>query len=441
MLAWESLYNLGPDALFNDLVTGSATVDDYYPTDGEAGHVLVHQGLGQPAQWQKFVSSSIVETADGLVTGTDTPVPRTQDIRGNQVTAPLNGIFTGSVRLVTNANFITELTLAADLDVLRFTENVTIPSAPLTSNKKILYDLQGFTLFLFTINAGSFTLQDAGIHYFYNGTIQYTPGSGVVGSSSSLFSTTSGGIGNAVYFENCTLKYGEAVIRGGHPTNRVTVYFRNCQLLYDATNVTPLPAGGNNYRAVVFDGGMSSTSYIYVDSCTIGIDGPVTGPADNLRAVQLGPGAVSGGQVTVTNCVINTPQRVQTLTYYEGGTSSVRTNHRLTLSKNVFTSDGPRNQLFVVIGFSTLRQPLNTFDRVVIVENVFQRHDDDKGIVFIDMSGNTSTTPLTAGSTDVFMIKNETPVLAPPGATRRLLSQDGLIRGNVAIQAVYFQKL
>jgi len=56
MIPWESLYNLGPDGLFDRLQaeevdTDVLTVANIRPTTGSAGQVLIHQGVNQNAQW------------------------------------------------------------------------------------------------------------------------------------------------------------------------------------------------------------------------------------------------------------------------------------------------------------------------------------------------------------------------------------------------------
>lgn len=371
-------------------------------------------------EWNPVGSKSAVpETVSTLIPGSGEPVDFVQ---------VLNLFGSGTVYNVNDeASFAAALAAAADDDTIRLTANITLTNQ-YTISKELIFDLSGRQLFVpWVSNTYSFLITGANKDVvFQGGGIVYGSGS-AAGSSTTLFACNAN---TRLFLSSTLVQYGEFCVTG----TSNSIYANNVIFQYVGGKGQ---SGSNSYRTVLCSGATTTAHYLYFANCIF--DAVTANGNENLRVVFYNTGggvSVTGGSLTFTNCEFRSPHRIQALAFYEsclGGPA--RGSHQLQIDNCVLDSQGARNQLALIFSNPGPHTPLNSFDHITLKHNTFQRHDDDKGLLYLDISG---TYP--AGSTDVFIFKNVTAPLAAPGATRQLISVDGIVRGATTVYGVHLQK-
>lgn len=331
----------------------------------------------------------IAETVPDLVEGVDDPL---------NVTTFQASFSGGTVTVNSEATFNSATAAAVENTRIQFTSNITFSSTVTIPNKSLWIDLNSFTMTV-PMAAGSAIIcqQSAKNIYFSNGTIQYA--SGTAGSSSALISATN----CFLVIRDTTLLHGEyAVLITGNSGNRLTFYTSGSTY----TMVKARSSNNNTYGPIGLFGMVTDDSYIYLRGCTFDtLDGDtyLTVATDRYimrGVVRCSNGTHLAGSCTITGCTINPGHNVQAVFYSDiFSNTGVRGSFRLRIDKNTIGDAGTREQLIILFGF----KPLNCFNSIYIVENVFERTNSNKGIMYVD--------GVSGGSTDVFIFNNTIPTM------------------------------
>lgn len=421
-------------------------------TDAEVDNLVVNTSMQIPVdstpgsvtdgalQYSTTTNSlQVFKSSDGWVeVGGKIPIAETNTTFVESVDSPdislLRSTYTGAnIAVTSEATFNSAVAGASAGDTISFANDITFTAAT-SITKRLRINLNGFTMFLpvqttysLLVNVGLLDVLIEG------GTIRYTPGS-APGSSATLISCISG---SQVYIHNCILRYGEFCIGTGSTTLTTTLYVGDSQLIYEGNAILGQSAS-NSFRTISVSGMSTRQSYVYVNNCNVISEGQ--GGTETQRLIFCLNQPTTSGSIVVTGCTINPAHRLQALVFYEATTNNVRTDHRLFIDSNTIGNAGLRNQLALI--FQGTRQSLNSFDSLWFIENTVERVDDDKGLFYIDTEFSTGSggSQAKAGSADVYIFNNTYPALPAPGATRKVISKDGFVRGYVGISSCYLQK-
>lgn len=388
-----------------------------YDTTSES--LLAYNGT----EWKEVSPPSIhAETVESLVTSVNIPV----------LGSVFDSSYSGTVRNVSDqTTLVNALTAAVDNDVINFTATITLTATLTIPDKRLKFELGSFALQGPTsINTLVSYASSTKELLFSNGTIQHS--SGITSSVSVL---VSGNAGAKLFFIGTTLVYGEfaiSITNGANPSLVPRLFMDSCTVTYDGA----VGGAGNSHRAISVNG-LSDGSYVYLTTTIF--NSVNADDTHRLRLIQTS-GTTNAGDITITNCNINPANRLQAVVFYEASLPQTRGTHKLMMDKNIIGNAGERNQLCLLFAGGSQTQILNSFEAVWFVENIIQRQDDDKGLFYIDTSSAGASYSGSAGSTDVYTVKNTYPTLAAPGSSRRLISKDGFVRGSVAITSAYLQR-
>jgi hypothetical protein len=399
-------------------------VDKPNPVGGVKGGLLQYDTtrgvqVYDGTQWVNVGSASVVpETRATLIPGSGQPVDY----------LAVDAAFIGDVYNVADeAQFAAALAAATDDDIIRLTASFNLNNQ-YTITRELKFDLNALELGVhWQNNTYTFRIEAPNKDVVFEGGAIIRHSGSASGSSTTLFAFN--GPDNRLFFNGVLIEYGELCVT---MTNG-SVYAQSSIFRYRGAHGQ---SASNSYRTVLCSGASTAAHYVYFEDCKF--DSVAASGSENLRVVFYNTGglvSVTGGSCTFTDCQIQTAHRVQALAFYEaccGGLT--RGTHKLHIDNCVLDNTGARNQLALVLQ-TTQYGSLNSFERISLKHNTFQRHDDDKGLLYFDMTG---TYP--AGSTDVFMFANVHPALTAPGPTRQLVSTDGLIRGSTALYGIHLQK-
>lgn len=399
--------------------TISAPLTGSIEYDTASENLLAYNGT----EWKQLSTPSIhAETVESLVTGANTPI----------IPSVFDASYNGTVRNVGDeASLISALSIAADNDVINFTATITLTATLTVPDRRLKFNLGSFALQGPTsLNTLVSYVSNTKELYFSNGTIRYSSG-----TTSSIGVLVVGSAGAKLFFIGTTLVYGEFAVsltNAGDPSLVPRLFMEMCTITYDGA-----VGGASNSHRAIFINGMSAGSYVYLNTCVV--NSVNADDSHRLRFINTA-GVTDAGDITITNCNINPANRLQAVVFYEASLPPSRGTHKLMMDKNTVGNAGERNQLCLIFAGGAQTQVLNSFEAIWFVENNVARLDDDKGLLYIDTSFAGSAYEAHAGSADVYVVKNTYPSLAAPGATRRLISKDGFVRGSVGINAAYLQR-
>ena len=387
--------------------------------DTTAETLLAYNG----SEWKEVSGASIhAETVESLVTGVNTPL----------LGFVFDSTYNGTVRNVSDeTTLVNALTAAVDNDVINFTATITLTATLTIPDKRLKFELGSFAL------QGPTSLTPLATYasstkelLFSNGTIRYSSG-----TTTSVGNLVSGNAGAKLFFRGTALVYGELAIsitNGANPSLVPRLFMDSCIITYDGA----VGGAGNSHRAISVNG-LSDGSYVYLNTCVF--NSVNADDSHRLRLIQTS-GTTNAGDITITNCNINPANRLQAVVFYEASLPQTRGTHKLMMDKNTIGNAGERNQLCLLFAGGSQTQILNSFEAIWFVENNIQRQDDDKGLFYIDTSSAGVGYNESAGSTDVYTVKNTYPTLTAPGGSRRLISKDGFVRGSAVITSAYLQR-
>lgn len=345
--------------------------------------------------WVNVGENSTAPVADGtepgLISGLNDPI--------SNITVFQNS-FTGGITLVTDETSFNNATAsAAEGGIIRFSNSISFTSPVTIPDKMLWIDLNTFSMSVPVQTTFSITCQQTNKSiYFSNGTIQYNP-SGNAGSSSAILRA----INCNLVLNNLTIIFGEyAASFGGTGGQRMTFYASNSTF-----SMTKVRSSNNNiYGTFIVGGSVTADSYTYLKGCTFN-----TFPGETylnvaterfiLRGVMRVTAPIPEGSFMMTGCTVNPAHRMQSVFYTDilSYTPTTRGNYKILMDSNTIGDAGEREQLVLLIGAN----PLNGFESIWMVENIFLRMDSNKGVMYIDSTSG--------GSTDVYWIDNTIPVM------------------------------
>lgn len=330
-------------------------------------------------------------TETGLISGLNDPIPDFTVFQSS---------FSGGINLVSDETSFNSATASANENgIIRLSGNISFASTVTIPNKALWIDLNTFSISVPVQTTFSIVCQHVNkTIYFSNGTIQYNP-TGTAGSSSAILRA----INCNLVINNTTVIHGEyAASIAGTGGNRMTFYATNSTF-----SITKARSSNNNtYGSFLFGGSVTADSYTYLKGCTFGtVPGEtyLNSATDRytLRGVMRVVGAIPEGALAMTGCTIDPAHRIQAVFYADvlSYTPTTRGNYKILMDSNTIGDAGEREQLVLLIGTN----PLNGFESIWMVENIFERMDSNKGIMYIDSSSG--------GSADVYWIDNTIPTM------------------------------
>jgi hypothetical protein len=360
------------------------------PTQGSLRYnsLLSQMEVYDGADWVAIASKDLSTTELGLINTINDPIP-------NLIT--FQNTFNGGTILVSDETTFNNATAAANENgIVRLSGNITFSSAVTIPNKRLWIDLNSFTISVPIQTVNSIICQQSSkTIYFANGTIQYTA-SGTTGSSSSVI----GASGCELVMTGLTIIHAEYAATFSGVGTPMTFYSANSTFTFTKVR----SSNNNTYAAFLFVGTDQPNSNIFIKTCTfnsLASETYLNSSTERHRMIGVirVSAAITAGSCTITGCTINPAHRVQTVFYSEVNTytPTTRGNFKLVLNANTIGDAGDREQLALLIGSN----PLNGYSSIWMVENVFQRMDSNKGILYVDGTSG--------GNTDVYWIDNTIP--------------------------------